>query len=105
MQNFAEEEKKITMSKFVEAMKTEGISSFRIDGLGGFRTQVEVYPNTKDKEALAAFIKKRKNLNFLWTTSVNGTKLKSWVKELMEQGKPLPPGIDPYNETQIRRYK
>lgn len=104
----AQEEKvKDSQRKFVEAMKDEGVKSFRLDKLGGFRTQVEVYVNvTKDgKVELQAFVKKRKALKFLWTTTINGSKLKSWVKELMEQGKKLPPGIDPYQETQIRRYK
>lgn len=101
----AEEKVVIVQRKFVEAMKTEGFKSIRLEKLGGFRTQVEVYPNKTDPEKLSAYIKKRKSLAFLWTTSINGSKLKSWVKELMEQGKPLPPGIDPYTETQIRRYK
>ncbi len=100
----AEEKVKKVQKKFVEAMKSAGVSSFKADKLGGFRTQVVMYPNKKDEVALTKYIKRRKSLAFLYTTSINGQKFKAWVKELREQGKPLPPGIDPYEETQIRRY-
>ena len=93
-----------TEKKLADAMKTAGLKSFKADGIGGFRTHIETYPNTKDKAALVAFIKKRKSLKFLWKVAINGNTLKAWVKELMEQGKKLPPGVDPYIETQIRRY-
>ena len=90
--------------KLVEEMITQQVKSFKTDDNGGFRTQAVVYPNVKDREALTAWVKKKK-LTWLYTTSVNGTKLKSFIKELLEQSKPIPPGIEPYTTTEIRRYK
>ena len=90
--------------KLVEEMITQQVKSFKTDSNGGFRTQAVVYPNVKDREALTAWVKKKK-LTWLYTTSVNGTKLKSFIKELLEQGKAIPPGIEPYTTTEIRRYK
>lgn len=100
----AEAKKRDVQRQFADAMMGEGISSFKIEGLGGFRTQVEVYPNIKNKELVASYIKKRKTLKFLYSVRIDGNRFKCWIKELMEQGKPIPPGIDPYKETQIRRY-
>ena len=56
-----------------------------------------------DKEALQAFVKKKK-LTWLYTTAVNGQKLRAWVRELMVEGKKIPPGIEPYTTTEIRRF-
>lgn len=100
----AEEKLKRVQKDFAEAMKSEQVRSFKNDKLGGFRTQIELYPNNKKDGVFEKWVKRRKSLKFLWTTNVNGSKLKAWVKELKEQGKPLPPGLDPYEETQIRRY-
>lgn len=95
----------IAETKLAEQMVTEDMKSFRTNDFGGFRTHIEVYPNVVDREALNAYVKKTKKLEFLYTVSVNGTKLKSYVKELMEASKPIPPGIDPYLKTAIRRFK
>lgn len=97
--------REIAEKKLVDQMVTEGVKSFRSLDLGGFRQQVEVYPNITDREVLNAFVKKRKSLDFLYTVSINGTKFKSYVKELMEQSKPIPPGVDPFLKTVIRRFK
>lgn len=97
--------REIAEKKLVDQMTTEGVRSFRSLDLGGFRQQVEVYPNITDREVLNAFVKKRKSLDFLYTVSINGTKFKSYVKELMEQSKPVPPGVDPFLKTVIRRFK
>lgn len=91
--------------KFVDEMVTQQMKSFKTDDLGGFRTQAVVYPNVKDKEKFTAFMEKnKKKYAFLLSTNVHGGKLKSYVKELMEQGKPIPPGIEPYMATEIRRF-
>lgn len=94
----------IAEKKLVDEMTTQQVKSFKTDRLGGFRTQVMVYPNVKDREVLLAYIKKRK-LQWLFTTSIHGQKLRSFVTELMEQSKPIPPGIEPFTKTEIRRYK
>ena len=91
--------------KLTEEMITQRVKAFKTEDVGGFRTQAVVYPNIRDREALNAYVKKRKTLAWLFTMSINGAKLKSFVKELMEQGKPIPPGIEPYVTTEIRRYK
>ena len=99
--------KKVRAAKeraLVDEMITQQVKSFKTNAFGGFRTQAVVYPNVKDKELLTSYIKKKK-LDWLYTTSVHGQKLRSFVKELMEQGKPIPPGIEPYTTTEIRRYK
>ncbi len=96
--------KDIIEKKLTDAMVTEGMKSFKTEDFGGFRSQQMVYPNIVDKEVLGAFIKKRKSLNFLYTVSVNGSKLRSYVQELMEQSKPIPPGIDPFVKARIRRF-
>jgi len=90
--------------RLVDQMVTEGMKAFRTDGIGGFRTQVMVYPNVTDRELLNSYVKKKK-LSWLFTVSIHGTKLRSYVKELMENGKPVPPGIEPYMATEIRRFK
>lgn len=90
--------------KLADEMITQQVKSFKLDGLGGFRTQACVYPNVVDKEALNASIKKNKEWKGLIKESINGNSLKSLVKELMEQGKKLPAGIDPYTQTEIRRF-
>jgi hypothetical protein len=92
--------------RLVDEMVTQHVRSFKVDEHGGFRTQAVVYPNVVDREKLNAHVvKNKKKLGFLYTVSVNGTKLKSFVKELMEQGKPVPPGVEPYVATEIRRFK
>lgn len=89
--------------KLVDEMITQQVKSFKADGLGGFRVQAVVYPNVKDREALSSYVKEQK-LDWLFTVSIHGQKLRSFVKELMEQGKQIPPGIEPYIATEIRRY-
>src|SRR3990167_3905631 len=92
-------------NKLVDQMVTEQVKAFKADGLGGFRTQAVVYPNVVDREALNAYVQKnKKTLGFLYSVSVNGTKLRSFVKELIEQKKKIPPGIEPYTTTEIRRF-
>ena len=88
----------------VDEMITQQVKSFKTDLFGGFRTQAVVYPNVKDREALTAYVVKKK-LKWLYTNSINGQKLRSYIKELIEQGKTIPPGIEPYTTTEIRRYK
>lgn len=100
----AEVRRDIAEKKLTEEMITQQVKSFKANGLGGFRTQAVVYPNVKDREAFNAYIKKKK-LTWLYTMSVNGQKLRAFTKELLEQGKPIPPGIEPYTTTEIRRYK
>ena len=92
-----------TESKLCEQMTTEGISSFRT-AMGGFRNQVMCYPNVKDREKLQAYVKKKK-LDWLFTVSIHGTKLRSYVTELMQEGREIPPGIDPYLKNVVRRFK
>ena len=91
--------------KLVDEMVTQEVKSFKVDGLGGFRTQAVVYPNVIDREALNAAIKKNKDWKGLIKESINGNTLRSLVKELMEQGKKIPAGIEPYTATEIRRFK
>jgi hypothetical protein len=100
----AKKTRAIAESKLVDQMTTEQVQSFRTSGMGGFRCQVCVYPNVTDREALGAWVKKRK-LDWLYTTNVNGQKLKGFVKELLENGKTVPPGVDPFLKTEIRRFK
>ena len=90
--------------KLVDEMITQQLKSFKTDRDGGFRTQAVVYPNVKDREALEEYVKKKK-LQWLLTKSINGQKLRSFITELMEQGKPIPPGVEPFTTTEIRRYK
>lgn len=97
--------REIAEKSLVEQMTTEGVKSFRSMELGGFRQQVEVYPNITDREVLNAYVKKRKSLEFLYTVSINGTRFKSYVKELMQHSKPIPPGVDPFLKTVVRRFK
>lgn len=95
----------IIEKKFVDEMVTQQMRSFKTDDLGGFRTQAVVYPNVTDRDALNTYVERnKKRLAFLYTVSVHGGKLKSFVKELMENGKPIPPGIEPYMATVIRRF-
>ena len=96
------EEKDSAAKKLVDEMTTQAIKSFKTE-FGGFRTQAVVYPNVKDREALNSYVVENK-LDWLYTTMVNGTKLKSWVRELMEAGKPIPPGLDPYTAIEVRRF-
>jgi hypothetical protein len=90
--------------KLVEEMITQEVKSFKTEFSGGFRTQAVVYPNVTDREALEVYIKKKK-LQWLLTKALHGGKLRAFITELMEQGKPIPPGIEPYTTTEIRRYK
>ena len=89
--------------KLVDEMVTQQLKSFKAEGLGGFRAQAMVYPNVVDKEALGRYVKKYK-LDWLFTTAVNGSKLRAWVRELLEQGTMIPPGIDPYTTMESRRF-
>jgi len=90
--------------KLADHMVTEGLQSFRADGFGGFRTQVEVYPSIKDKIVFEEHVKKNK-LDFLYTTSIQGQKFKGYIRELVGDGKPVPPGVDTFMKTVIRRFK
>ena len=95
---------KMKEKALVEEMITQQVKSFKTNAFGGFRTQTVVYPNVKDRDALTAYVVKKK-LTWLYTNTVNGQKLRSYVKELMEQGKAIPPGIEPFTQTEIRQYK
>lgn len=90
--------------KLADQMQTEEMKSFRTEQFGGFNVQVAVYPGVKDKEALGKWVKSKK-LTWLYTTQVHGGKLKAFVRELLEKGKPLPPGVDAYMAPVIRRFK
>ncbi len=93
----------IVEKKLVDQMTTENVRAFRTLDLGLFYSQVEAYPRIVDKAVLDAFVKKRKSLKFLYTVSINGGKLKAYVKELMQASKPIPPGLDPFLKTVVRR--
>ena len=91
--------------KLVDEMVTQSIQSFRTP-FGGFRSEAVVYPNVRDKEAFEAYVaKNKKKLGFLFTMHVHGGKLRSYVKELMVNGDPIPSGIEPYTTSVIRRFK
>lgn len=97
--------REIAEKKLTDQMVTEDIKSFKTNDFGGFRWQIAVYPNVIDRDALNAYVKKRKSLEFLFTVAINGTRLKSYVQELMENSKPIPPGIDPFMKNVVRRFK
>lgn len=99
----AKAQAEIAEKKLVDEMITQEVKAFKTEDMGGFRAQAVVYPNVTDREALNAFVKKKK-LDWLFTIAVNGQKLKSYVKELMENGKKIPPGIEPYTATVIRHF-
>lgn len=90
--------------KLVDEMITQQIPSFRTP-FGGFRSEAVVYPNVINREALNEYVEKNKKLKFLYTIAVNGQKLKSYVKELLQQGEEIPPGIEPFTANVIRRFK
>ena len=93
-------------AKFADQMKTEGVTSMRVDGLGGFRFAVEVYPNVKDKEAFEKYVNEnKKTLGFLLTKSVHGGKLKSYVKDLLENSQPLPPFVETFMKDVVKPFK
>ncbi len=91
--------------KLSDEMITQEVKSFKLDGLGGFRTQACMYPNVTDREALMAAVAGNKDWRGLIKESINGNTLKSFIKELSEQGKKLPPGVEPYTQMEIRRFK
>ena len=89
--------------KFVDQMVTEDIRAIRT-AIGGFRTQAVCYPNVKDREIFEAYVK-RKKLKWLYTRAIHGSKLRAYVTELMQNGKSIPPGIETFTTTVIRRFK
>jgi len=99
----AKEARRLAEKILVDEMVTQDVESMRVTGLGLLRRQVCVYPNYTDKDAFGAWLKRRKSLAWLYTVSVNGSKLKGYVRELLENGKALPPGIEPYMQQEIRR--
>ena len=99
----AKETRRSAEKKLVEEMVTQDVESMRVTGLGLIRRQVCVYANVTDREALNTWIKRRKSLAGMFTITVNGSKLKAFVRELLENGKPAPPGCEPYLQTEIRR--
>lgn len=100
----AKKKRSMFESKLVEEMITQQVQSFRSPNFGGFRQQICVYPNVKDKEVLGAWVRKKK-LTFLYTTAIHGQKLKAFVKERMENGESVPPGVEPFLKTEIRRFR
>lgn len=90
--------------KFADQMITEGMKSIRTQGFGGFRTEIGVYTNVKDKEQLETFVKKKK-LKWLYSVNIHGGKLKSYIKELLADKKAIPPGIELFTPVEIRRFK
>lgn len=100
----AKHKRKAAEKKLVDEMTTQAIRSFRTP-FGGFRSEAAVYPNVVDKEALGSYlVKNKKKLQFLFTTSVHGGKLKSYVKEVLQNGGEMPDGVDPYTEMVVRRF-
>jgi len=99
----AKRDRDMAEKKLVDQMITEDVRAFRTS-IGGFRSEAVCYPNVKDRELLNAYVKKKK-LNFLFTISIHGSKLKSYVKELMQNGEEVPPGIEPFTKMCVRRFK
>ena len=94
----------VAEKKLVDQMITENVRAFRTTNHGLFYSQVKAYPRIVDKDALETYVKKhKKKLGFLYTVSINGNKLGAYVREAMQQNKPIPPGLDPYLKTVIRR--
>lgn len=90
--------------KLADEMVTHQIALFKTP-LGRFRTEPVCYPNVVDRDALEEYANSRKDLKFLLTKSVHGGKLRSYVTECLEQGKEIPPGIDPYTQIVVRHTK
>ena len=89
--------------QLVDQMVVENVRAFRTANHGLFYSQIRVFPNIVNKEELEKFVKKHKKTHFLWTTSINSAKLGSYLRELMENSKAIPPGVDPVLKTVIRR--
>ena len=57
------------------------------------------------KVAFEEFVNSHKTMHFLLNRSVNGQKFKSYVRELKANCVELPPGVETFDKTVIRRFK
>ena len=90
--------------RLVDTMTTEEIQNFRADNLGLFYSEVCVYANVKDKDALHAWLRRRR-MKDMFSVSVHGSRLRALTKELLADGKAPPAGVEPFIQTEIRRRK
>ena len=87
--------------RLLDQMVTEEIKSFKVEGLGGFRKEVKAYPNIVDRLAMEKWIKRHKDARSLFTMSVHAGKLKTFVRERLENGETIPDGVETFMKPKI----
>jgi SOS-response transcriptional repressor LexA len=85
----------------LEWMTANGMDSIRLASGGLFSERLEPYTSVTDREALGDWVKKHKMSHLL---QLPWALLNSLVKERLQSGEGLPPGVEVYIKTSLSMY-
>ena len=107
----------VVAEKLIEQMTIQDISSFK-SPLGTFSLRSQFYANfgSKEKEPedyennrgkFYAWLRRSKDFDLVVRQALNNNTIRGFVQDLLEAGKPMPPGVEGYSETVVsyRKYK
>lgn len=80
----------LTLKVIPDRMMEDDMRTMTITGVGRLELRPNVWTSTKDSMALQDWLKEH-NLDEIIVPSVNGSTLKSVIKELKERGEEIPP--------------
>ena len=86
--------------KVVDFFEAQKIQSMKLEGVGHFFLNRELYPQVEDKELVMAWLKKEGDLDLIMTFNTN--KFKAYYKERLENKQELPENVRQYIKTDIR---
>lgn len=100
-EDLAEQEKQVNKAidelsiKLAESLESAGVDSFKVTGVGSIRIEEVHRPSVNDKEAFLAWLDAR-GASESAPRQVHHQRLVSLVKELLEAGLNLPPGVSDF---------
>lgn len=87
--------------KFVDLMETNKLQKFSVKGVGTCFIATDLHVNVDDKDKLFTYLRSHE-AGALIKETVNGSQLKSYVKELREEANVTPDGVSTYDTAEVR---
>lgn len=94
------EELDVLNKELTDIMVKEKIQNMKIDGLGLFYVETNAYPSIENEQELMHWLEENE-LMVLAPHTISKSKLKTLVKERLEENLPTPPGVKVYTEQEV----
>ncbi len=96
-----EEEIEKLEEEIVDEFESRQIKSMKIDGMANFVMAVSSYPKVNDPALMRQWLDEQ-GISWETVSAFNAKKFQGFYKELLDAGKPLPPGTENFVKSKIK---